>query len=374
MKLSKNNFNVKNLIIKKESSKRNSNIELLRFMLCIFVVLIHVGGIFWYATPLMFCSVPTFAIITGFFLYKKEDNYVGFKFIPTIVFFIILNILITFIINLTTNSLSNINWLNYITFGTSQFWYVWAMFYTLLLSPLLILGIKCLPKYLSLFLVFVFYMTFVFPKFQNIFGWNLWLYTLVGADWTCNVFIIISAVMLGAWINKYLYVSLLLNKKFVFKACLIFLSILLTLEIVSYALIRNAVILKETNLTLYSILYFISMLSTENNAPLTIIVSFCIFSMFCILEIKPNSVINFLGKMSMIIFVSHFTIIQWVDANLIGKFGVDMISPKRDLINLGITLAISFAVSFAFVPIYGFYIKIINNIIVKIKIKLITKN
>ncbi|ATQ35588.1 hypothetical protein MENTO_v1c04510 [Mesoplasma entomophilum] len=361
----KKNIELKIENIKKDSAKRKSNIELLRFILCIFIVMIHLGGIYNYVAPLIYCSVPTFALITGFFLYNKEDNYAGLKFIPTIIFFIVLNLIVTLILNATTSSLSNINWLVLVTYGPGQFWYIWAMFFTLLISPILVLGVKQLPKYTSLFIIFVFYITMNLPAV----GEHINIY-IIDRNWYGNIFVIITAFMLGAWMNKYLSDTFLTNKKKVINYCLPILVILVSIQIVAYAIIKNKVVTNDHNAVLYQLLNNIKKLSTQNNFPLTILVAFCIFSLFYILNIPYNKFINYLGKASMIFFVAHFTIRDWIDSNLMQKWEIETYSVKRDLISLSLTIAICGSLSLIVIPTYSSYMKQFNKSIIYIKTKI----
>lgn len=55
------------------SMQRNHNIDILRFILCAFVVFLHVDTPYrTYTTPITRCAVPCFFIISGFMLYSSD--------------------------------------------------------------------------------------------------------------------------------------------------------------------------------------------------------------------------------------------------------------------------------------------------------------
>ncbi|QHX35619.1 hypothetical protein STIUS_v1c00640 [Spiroplasma sp. TIUS-1] len=164
----------KNIIVEK---RRSSNIEVLRFILCIFVVIIHVHGVFDYSLSLTYSAVTIFAIISGFYLFERNDSYLGFKFIPTIIFLISLNVLITLITHSITGTLNTIDWTKTFLFGQVQFWYLWAMLFTLFISPLLFLGIKHLDKYTSLTIIIIFYLVVQLSQLNYIYTVDSYRYS-----------------------------------------------------------------------------------------------------------------------------------------------------------------------------------------------------
>ena len=61
-------------MLKTETQKRNIWLDLFKLVLCWLVVCIHFAGNHYAHHPLYRVAVPTFFIISGYFLYKKEDD------------------------------------------------------------------------------------------------------------------------------------------------------------------------------------------------------------------------------------------------------------------------------------------------------------
>ncbi len=311
-------------IINKQKIYKNkqANIQLLKFILCLFVVFHHYFLYFLWFKPLLNVSVSIFAMITGYFLCNKNTKYKMIEFLPTLLFLWIFNI----ILNLLFSSLSKNNWIEILLTGNNwAWWYLSAISIIYLLAPFLNLLILIIKKKIIIVILLI-YLTFQIYSF--FFGQKfLWIIPLF------------YCYLIGAFVSLYGKEYLQNNKIIVTFVTIIFFLLSFWINFLNIFVFPKSLYLTYSPLTIFCATSF-----------------FCLFLSF---NIKSNNFIIFLGDLSLFIFAYHM-FFYFLMKNISSVTKID------NFILISSALLLTFFWSLFLYYIFNIYIKYIKLIINKI--------
>lgn len=276
---------------------RNSNIELLRFILSILVIFWHFSRFIW-INPILVTPVNTFAIISGYFLIKNNDEFRFFKFLPTIFFLYIVNILLTCFFSFIFHFENKINWTELLLYGNGGWWFLWGILIIYLLSPILNYGIKLVNKYVLFTIITILWLIF------QINGYVPTTYQ-ISTYYYGSIIILLYGYLLGAFLQ--------LHCKNYFKKIILVRLVALIILVFGFVFSTLFLILNSKNNLLF--------LVYDNNSIFVLPLAFAIFTFFITINIKYNKFINFLGKLSIFVFAYHI----FFGNNLIYILGINNI-------------------------------------------------
>ncbi|QEH61778.1 acyltransferase [Spiroplasma chinense] len=314
-------FNIKPKEFSKNKKERSSNIELLRIILAIFVILIHYVG-YWYL-PFLCGTVNCFTIITGYFLIKNNDNYRFLKFIPTIVFLHVINICLFIFFNYSTSYRIIENkegWIELIQYGLGAWWYIWAIFILYIISPFLNYGMQTLGKNTSLVLIISLWIVF---QLQGLLKYS---FAPFGYYWGSFV-MMIYAYLLGGYIRLH-GAKLLEWKKSIWVITILFLAIQYMFFFLYKEFYPNQILWLD--------------FSNNNQSLFALPTGFLMFISFLTIPLKNYKVINFLASLSLFTFAYHNSSLKF------SSYFIYVLNLKNTfLIHRLIALLITFVISFA---------------------------
>ncbi|QHX36677.1 acyltransferase [Spiroplasma sp. BIUS-1] len=340
-------------------SKREANIELLRFVLALFVVIIHtIGG-----PTIVFArgSVPCFALITGYFLIRKQDDFRFLRFIPTLFLLLFLNVILSLIFNLiSVNTIDKQlvegteEWLKLIFFGTNPMWYMWAILFVYILSPFINEGMKRMSTFSSGFLIVSLFLIFQISgliKFSYISSSGY--YHLEG------FFVVLYSYMFGAFLALHC-------ENFFRRKSLIWIIFASTL-IISYIFVALYYLVYPNANTWFQ-------MARSNHGFMSIFIAFSFFAVFKTFEIKDNKFIFYLGALSTVIYAFHQTFIDFLDLYIIGFLKEDLwleilYTLARFAIAMTGSLVISVIMYYPFKYLNNHISRLVNKLIVKMENK-----
>ncbi|AGM25877.1 hypothetical protein SSYRP_v1c02810 [Spiroplasma syrphidicola EA-1] len=269
--------------IKEQKVKRTSQFELLRFLAAFMVVMFHAAFSYgrndwWYTNVNTILVIPVvlFIFITGFFVVKSKKSRI-IKILLMILIYYLLNLLLgysvikIFNLNYDFNSL----W----KYGEGPWWYLWTLPMLYVFIPILNLALQKLNKWYTLItalIIYIFYYYFCHIEYDKIFAPG-------------QLLLFISVYMLGGW--WHLYANTFSTRKLVLWIAIAYLIILQIINNVLFATIQKTVFMaiKEG--------------AKDTSQPLTILAAVAVFICFQHINIKYNRFINFLGQLSLPIYL-----------------------------------------------------------------------
>ena len=295
-----------------KSKDRDSNIELLRILTIIGVIILHYnnkfsGGALGYVfdksvnfyilnvlESIFIPAVNIFIIISGFFLYNTEKRNL-WKIIELLVEVVVIYelkyIFTQIVINKSTISISG---MIFSLIPTNYFVILYSVVY--IVSPYINILIKSLDKKeLQRFIIILFIIFSIYPTAVDVFSeitknqYNgLSTIGLYGSQYGYSCVNFILCYIIGAYISK--YKKLFLENKF---------STLLITFIVNVLLITGWSLLNDYTG------YFVEKTALEYCNPLVIINAAVILIIFMKINIPTNIIINNLAKASFTVFLVH---------------------------------------------------------------------
>ncbi|WP_342276334.1 acyltransferase family protein [Spiroplasma endosymbiont of Nebria brevicollis] len=333
--------------ISKDKIVRNSKYELLRFICSLMIIMLHIKGHekvpenWLFANSQIICNLPVimFMFLTGFFL--VNSNKTRFWYIlSTIIIYYFLNLIIGYLI-IYYDNLNHCYSTKDLFFGGRDWWYLWTLPIIYLLSPFINLSIKTINKWYFINSLLIIYILFSF--FSNL------EYNIFGAG---QLLFLIIIYCLGAW-YKINFEQFGL-KKIVFILAIIF---LFTLQIINNLLFcfKNILLPITTS-------NFLSVLST-----------LALFIIFQNIKIKQNIFLNYIGKLSLPIYLFHYLFEFIIMKNIMSNIDIDInLYPSLFLL---IYWTICFLITFIFslIILYpsNFLILNFNNFLLIIKNKIL---
>ncbi|AUM63002.1 acyltransferase family protein [Spiroplasma monobiae] len=305
---------------------RKTNIELLRFIMCITVVLYHTridsSYVFSVFSPIIGSGVLVFGLISGYMMVDKKSPNIS-RLIITIFYYlfivIALNLLLEYafiaVVDGFESRYGKNGWL--IHHGTINMWYIWALLFVYLISFGINRFLKRTNKWISLSYIFVLYLIFMFLVVYLQYYKNFSL---------SNIFYLTMVYMFGGWLK--LHSNSLKFKNFDL------LNLLAWVWLSSIMIINTLIIILvgPGKNTFFGNSNFSSVFSAIS-----------IFYLFNKLNIKDNKFLLFLGRLSIPIYFIHWSLIDLIKLFTIGittsnEFNFLLIST----IDFAVTLFISF--------------------------------
>ncbi|QHX37018.1 acyltransferase [Spiroplasma sp. BIUS-1] len=343
---------------------RKSNIELLRFLMCITVVLYHtrVGQSYSFSlfSPIIGSGVLLFGIISGYFMVNKKWPGIT-KLILTILFYlgliIVLNLLLEFIFIGKVDGFGNRHgtsgWLFH--HGTVNMWYIWSLLFVYIAS----LGINWFlthtNAWYALFSIFLFYLVFMLAinqlQYYKNFSMN-------------NIFYLSVVYMFGGWLKLHREKLKLKKIDILWVASISWISLVMFVNLIIVIVMGPGVNPFFGNNNFSSVFTAISM-----------------FYLFTKINIRENKIYYFLGKLSIPIYFLHWSLIDLIRLSLKSlSFNKEIYFLVVSLVDFFITLLISlivvYPIDWTIKKIDGFLNKSYQKIyqFITYKINLIQKN
>ncbi|WP_342258424.1 acyltransferase family protein [Spiroplasma endosymbiont of Dioctria linearis] len=258
--------------------RNNSNLQLVKYLMAFLIILYHDWTAFGYQNiiflePIIGASMSVFILITGYFKVDSK-NYNFLKLFMIVMCCLIINTIVCLSINNFTNILDHVNNL---FLGGRDWWYIWCF---LLLQPFIKYLNDFVNKTTSTFLFISICLLFIFSSATTS------LYRFGQVFTMFNLFYMITFYLIGAWIKRYYNLEGI--KKFLIP---MFLFLLIYIPIMYY------------NMNVIN--YKISM-STSNI--ITFLMSIPLFLIFLSIPSYSNKFIDYLGKLSLYVYLFHYLI------------------------------------------------------------------
>jgi surface polysaccharide O-acyltransferase-like enzyme len=320
----------KNIITPTVKTKRSSQYELLRFLAAFFVLAFHCLGSKYTWTWSVFniflvVPVPLFIIISGFFLANTKKAKI-LKYLWMLLIVYLLNIFISYFFfkyNLIhENAQYRVTWQWVLSFGWGPWWYFWTIPILYLLAPFLNYGLKAINKWYSLTFIVILYVIWFFTM-------NIIYYPqrLVGAG---QIVFFVAIYMLGAWWK--LYGTQLNTKNLALKIAIITLATIEIINLILFATLKITLFtmgqdwivggydsVGQTNATFAG---------KDTAQPFTVISALAIFIVFQNLKLNYHWFLNFLGRLSIPIFLYHFAFMNVVNDTITPKIFSNINNPE----------------------------------------------
>ncbi|MBE4704086.1 acyltransferase family protein [Spiroplasma platyhelix] len=299
----------------KVKTQRTSKYELLRFLGAFFVLAFHCLGSKYTWTWSVFniflvVPVPLFIILSGFFLANSSKAKI-LKYLWMLLIFYLINIFISFFFFkydlIHENARYRVSWEWVLAFGWGPWWYFWTIPILYLLAPFLNFGLKSVNKWYSLTFIIIFYFIWFFTM-------NIIVYPqrLVAAG---QIIFFMIIYMLGAWWK--LYGAQPKPKNLTLKIAITTLVTIEVINLILFATLKVSLFTMAANWVVggYDSVAEVpaTFANKDTSQPFTIISALAIFIIFQNLKWNYNWFFNFLGKLSVPIFLYHFAFMNIVN-------------------------------------------------------------
>lgn len=310
-------------------TQRTSKYELLRFLAAFFVLAFHcLGSKYTWTWSILniflVVPVPLFIFLSGFFLANSKKAKI-LKYLWMLLIFYLINILISYLFfsnNLIHENIRyrvSFEWI--LKFGWGPWWYFWTIPILYLIAPFLNFGLKSLNKWYSLSFIIVFYFIWFFTMNISYFPQRL-----VDGGQILFLFII---YMLGAWWK--LYGSEVKIQNVALKVAIAFLVILEVINLILFATLKITIFTmgKDWIIGGYdSVEQKPAVFAGKDTVqPFAILSAMAIFIIFQNLKWKYNPIFNFLGKLSIPLFLYHFAFMNLVNDTIAPKILTNITNP-----------------------------------------------
>lgn len=311
-------------------TQRTSKYELLRFLAAFFVLAFHCLGskYTWTWSVLnifLVVPVPLFIFLSGFFLANSKKAKI-LKYLWMLLIFYLINIFISYfffkydLIHENIRYRVSFEWI--LKFGWGPWWYFWTIPILYLIAPFLNFGLKSVNKWYSLVFIIIFYFIWFFTMNISYFPQRL-----VDGGQILFLFII---YMLGAWWK--LYGSEIKIQNIALKVAIAFLVIIEVINLILFATLKISLFTmgKDWIIGGYDSVDQkpATFAGKDTVQPLAILSAMAIFIIFQNLKWKYNPVFNFLGKLSIPLFLYHFAFMNLVNDSITPKILTNISNPE----------------------------------------------
>lgn len=347
--------------------ERESNIELLRILTIIGVIILHynnkfVGGAFEYVSSgsvnfyilnilesIFICAVNVFIIISGLFLYNTEKRNlwkVIKLLIQVIVIYELKYIFTQVVINKSTISITG---LMFNLIPSNYFVILYIVVY--ILSPYINILIKSLDKKeLQRFILILFILFSIYPTAIDVFSeitkcqYNgLSSIGLYGSQYGYSCVNFIFCYIIGTYISKYKQSFLKVN-----------LRVLVIIFTINVLLITGWQLFNDYTG------YFVEKSALEYCNPLIIINAAVIIVIFMKMKIHTNNIINQVAKASFMVYLVHDVFIRYLKiSNFVNKNALIMI--LHIIVSVSIIYSVCYIIFVLYNKIESFTLKNLEN-------------